>query len=332
MRYSAATGIATTLFLLSTAGSFASQIGPDDRDTIEMLRDAQVTNRAALRQGHATVQLSIAKKGVATPASIEGVLTWSDSDFLLKYKISDPSKVYFKSKNSDPGGGWHLLLRTRDEVRIYNPNTGASYTRKSGPSSFDPVFDLNPWVQLFACCPPSADPALGGVSWVELIGPHPSLKGIMESSQFEYSTLPDNSIKQTRRDRGGFTNEIIFSSANNYLISSMIQRDAAGSVEQEGKFQYLRAGQTVVPLECEFYLAPGGASPVLTLTYKYSNCDVRKRVAREELSAGRFVRMTKELNPGTADPSIKKRPVGIPEGSLRSFAEKLRKNGFAVPQ
>jgi hypothetical protein len=317
--------------LLAGVSSPGPGLVADDRVLVEMLRDAQATRRSEFRQGHANVTLVMARKGVTTPATVEGDLTWSDGDFLLKYKVSDPSKVHFRAAEREFGNEWKFMLLTRDGLRLYDPNTGTLQSRSAGPGAIDPIFNLNPWVQLFGCCPPSAESAMGGRSWLELIGPHPSMKEVMDHSKFEYLHLPDDSIKQIRRDRDGSVNEIVFSSNYDFLVSSMVQRGPSGETEQEGTFQYRRSGKAIIPVECEFYMVSERSAPVVTFRYIFSNWNVEKPVTRAALSVEHFVRMTRELSKSKGGTTDNKKRSGVEQRRLEELADKLKGRGFGAP-
>jgi hypothetical protein len=233
-------------------------------------------------------------------------------------------KVRFKRAGSEFGTDWDLILQTRDAVRIYNAKTGASYTRKGGPGAFDPIFDLNPWGQLFICCPPT-----GGRPWVELIGPHPAMAAVIKDMKFEYATLADGSIKQTRRDPGGWVNEIVFASAHDYLVSSLIQYDPKGAIQQEVKFRYRRVGKAIVPVECESYSVSERPGAIVRFTYKYSNWDA-KPVSRAELSPEQFARVAEVQKRPKANETANAGARSA-EDELRGLGEKLREKGFAKP-
>jgi hypothetical protein len=325
--YSSRCGKISSVFVMLTGCCARSSAG--DAETIAMLRDAQVTNREAMRHGHARIEVVIAKDGAVSPATVEGSLIWSEGDFLLKYRVSDPAAVRFKRSPSANGPGWNLLLRTRDGVRIYNSKTGATQKRKGGPGAFDPVLELNPWTQLSHCCPPDADPLLGGRAWVEMIGPHPAMQAVAKNSHFEYVTLPGGNIKQTRRDEGGWVNEIVFAIEFDYLPLSLTQFDPGQAIQHEVKYQYRRVAKTIVPVEVQSYSVFDRSAPVMRFTYKYASWDT-KPVSRAELWPEEFARDAQGLKQtGAARRAEPERKVT--DDMLRTLGEQMRSQGFAKP-
>lgn len=301
----------------------------EDADIIEMLRDAQVTNRAELKQGRCRVRLVITREQREGSAVVEGELTWIEDDFLLKFKVTDPSHVFFRQPEDEFGADWDYILRRRDGVRIYNSRSRQLSSRSADPASFDSLFHLNPWVQIFTCCPPDAVPPAGR-PWVEIIGPHPAMKEVMNHSKFEFEHLPDGGIRQIRRDRKGTAVEIVFPSADNFQVGSSLERDPRGVVTQSVRYRYQRAGRATLPVECEAWRTGGHVAPRAIFTYQYSNWDVKSRVPPGSLSFARFSQMVRGLQrQGGKTPEKKK--SGVDEKTLRRLSEELRGSGFAHP-
>lgn len=314
-----------------TAGRVTRAVEPlDNQAIIDLLRDSQATHRAAFRQGHTKVEVLVTRTGKNRPALIEGDVTWADGDFLLKYRVSDPEAAHFRAAADEFGDDWSFLLSNRDGVRIYNGKNGVLFSRTVSPASFDPIFNLDPWLLLFTCCPPTVDPRTGGRPWVEMIGLHPAMKRVVEHSVFSYEKSPDGSIKQTRRDPDGWVNEMVFSADFDLLLSSMTQRDPEGKIRQEARFQYRRAGKDIIPVECEFYAVPDDRAPVVKDRYRYSGWDVRKPVERSSLRIESFMRMARELK-RQKDAALSQGRRGISEEKLRQLADQLRNGGFASP-
>ena len=241
-----------------------------------MLRDAQVTNRAQLKQGRCKVHLLIAREKRDGSANVDGELTWIEEDFLLKFRVTDPSHIYFKNPESEFGADWNYLLRRREGVRLYNSRSRQASSRTAAPGSFDSLFHLNPWLKLYTCCPPDNAPPAGR-QWVEMIGPHPAMREVMAHSSFQFEHLPDGSIKQIRRDRDGSVGEIVFSSEQNYNVASLVQRDPQNATEQSVTYSYQKIGTATLPAECVAWSRGGG--PRVTFTYKYSDWDVKSPVS-----------------------------------------------------
>ena len=64
---------------------------------VELLRNAQTTNGASFAQGRTSLRIELLKAGVDEPATIDGEVTWRNEDFLLKFTVSDPSRIHYQT-------------------------------------------------------------------------------------------------------------------------------------------------------------------------------------------------------------------------------------------
>ncbi len=180
-----------------------------DPALIELLRDAQATNLAALRSGTMTVRVEWSMPAIDRSVSMEGTMEWTDDRSLWKYRIVDPQGVVTGARGRGTtmaGQPWHYQLRVDGNLISYEPDEATLWV-VSEQGRLLRFFELSPTDTWFRCCAPMG--RQGGRPWAELIGPHPKFPPDYVES-FEVAREGVSRVRLVRHDRDGSTSTSIF--------------------------------------------------------------------------------------------------------------------------
>ncbi len=183
-------------------------VGADD-PWIKVLRDAQLANQSAIRQGTASLEIEFlpgkAEKG---PVEIRAEVQWRDDAYLAKVKVSDPYNIVLGRAGVDrplDQRPWELMANDGKKSYVYAAHRNVLEVRDLANQTCPPLLQVHPRVLSTTCCPPTI-----GRPWTEMVGLLPASPS-KPPSTLEFEEVEPGRIKQTRRDPDGGVLEIVFS-------------------------------------------------------------------------------------------------------------------------
>ena len=313
-------------FALAYAG-LSPLVRAADPEIVEVLKDAQATNRAAWKRGRANLRVEITTEGQAGIALVEGEVRWSETNFALKYKVSDPDEVRFRKHGVD--SDWNFVVRGPDRVFTYLAKRNVLNERAPDPGSLDPIYELSPLPQFSRCCAPSAS---SGSLWSEVIGPSGSLSEFLREGSFSHRTLAGGDIEQIRVDRDGSKNTLVFSARDGFAVRSMRHLDPAGKLFNQIDYTYGKlSGGGIAPQECKAELRLPGVQPASRVRYLYTNVQLPGDVTTGEFSRAALATRIKRETNYDAKRKARAAPMNgvVDDAALDSLSRSLRKSNVS---
>lgn len=221
-----------------------------DARLVEVLRDAQETNRASLRSGFLRARLENYYRynnGREARTSLEGEYRWDGARAAWKIRIVDPihSQMVLSQAGRPAeeltgpsvedeqatGSAWDYLIRMDDRLVSYDHRLkfAAIVKRGSIPLYF---FEIGPQDAWFVCCPPNGSQ---GRPWLEMIGPHPVVPDL-DGCRFSIGRIDADRIRQVRHDPDGgkLTTEFSMAAGGNVVAHSY----TGGRRRDEGTYRW----------------------------------------------------------------------------------------------
>jgi len=317
------------LSIATLANSPAMTGFADGPDIVEVLKDAQATNRDAWKRGQAAVRLEITRKESPGVAIMEGDVRWLDANYILRYKVSDPEAVWFHDRGKSMDLEWNYIAKGSKKVITYLTRYSVLNEREPTPSAIEPLYDLAPPTNFSRCCPPYG---LGGRPWTEMIGPSADTPEVFRSSKFSHITLPNGDIEQTRVDERGSKVVTVFSARDNLAPRSSVSFTPAGKLNDELEYRYSkRADGVVLPAGATRMGRSEDLSREITYHYVFSDVRVPGDVSPADFERDSILnRLRRETNYGRPVP-VRAQPV-VNDAKLDEAAKSLRKDGSARPK
>lgn len=302
--------------------------GPGGRDNaayVDLLRDAQIANRAGLDHGELTATYRVYGPDGRVTDEAEAEVFWVKEDYIMKYKINKNDTWFFlaRGESQADANSHHYIMVYKDQLYYYDNMLNRMFVRPVKGMGLLGRAEVPPNPAWFNCCPPRT---AVGRPWTELIGPHPAVpQDSIES--FQYEERGDRII-QTRIDKDGGSQVVEFSMSECGNPVRQEYRPPNGSTfRRSGEYRWVKG--------------PGGAC-VLS-SYKFTvtdpkdrrehgyeliihkaRIDRRPRVDEKaflsRLPAG--VNVDDPMRRRASLPSQKER---IADGELRKLADQLRK-------
>lgn len=237
-----------SIFLALQLGQISPNTPP--AALIEILKDAQHTNRQAIRNGSADFELSfdVGVNSAEESNHLKGKISWIEEDFVLIYHIFGHTSPLLGGKSDKPNAV-NLVARSRDFVYIYNPVPNAVMKRRTTDTTVHPLLMVNPWENWFRCCPPNTR---DGRLWLDLIGRNP-LEGV--KSDFALTVSADgSSITQVRNDDTGAVFETTYSmKAGGNVVKTSLKPGKRSTHSFTGEYDWKQVAEGVFVLtECRF--------------------------------------------------------------------------------
>lgn len=307
---------------------------------VDVLRDHQATNHAALRQGRAHVFLTY-RVANRTPVEVEAELAWIGNEYIQRYRYLDPDKVVFlrptkrgQTLEQEP---WNHRLKARDDYIVTNIAAGVAhvYSGKQNRDAIDSVARLTtfyPDAAWFGCCPPDGS---ASTPWPKWIGPYPPEDGL--ASGVEFHRVGEDLVQQIRRYDNGGEVAITFSLAHsgNVVKVQILNLDPNSSYTlKSGTYAWRKQGETSVLESMVFTTSPPGKRDAIQEEYrlKVEKVDLspvpRRELTRAALMAElpQSIVIEDHITNRTIRPTVK-----IDGAALRGLSERLKGRGFAKP-
>jgi hypothetical protein len=316
---------------------------PPDDAWVDVLRDHQATNRAALRQGRAHVFVTY-KVGDKAPVEVEAHVAWVGDEYRLRYRCLDPDRAVFpwttelgRTLEQEPwdhrlkAGGEMLETDLRNNrLHVIDPRSNVDKFDESSK-----LLNLYPNIVWMTCCPPDGR---AEDSWSKAIGPFPGEAG--KTSRVEFRRVGPDLVEQVRRYDGGAEGVITFSLAHcgNIVKFQTTNPDPKASpyALRTGAYTWRKQGDTCVveTLELTKKTWPGGADWFKDMDYRMRVASIelgpvpRRELTRAALMATlpKTLIIKDHINNKTIRP-----PVSLDEPAMRKLSERLKERGFAKP-
>ncbi len=315
------------VFLLCTLTAQPTEAA-DEKDIVQLLRDAQATNRDSWKIGQAKFLLEMTREESPAVALIEGEVSWNESDMILRYKVSDPEGIRFTDRGKSLEKEWNFISQNSKDVITYAAKHDVLNQRKSSPNAFEPIYNMSILTVFTMCGPPSG---VNGLSWQQMIGPSDGGPEQFRSSKFTHDILANGDIEQTRVDESGNKLIIAFSSKENFAVKTTKQYNPDGSAGQELEYRYTRHSDgTLVPSSAVAAFRSPRTKKLMTFRYTYSNVRLPGDVTPVDFRTESILaRIRRETDAGQRKP-VMGNPV-VNDSALDALSRSLRESGSARP-
>jgi hypothetical protein len=248
----------------------STQTSTDEAALVQTVKDAIVSNRAALSHGTMRVRVKLEQPSSKWDVALDEIVHWDGPNMCFIYTLTDVGWAY-----TNPGHGSYkpgdvrngCFMRTKDALSVYNSEANRIFVRD--PSRFPrerldrlaQLLDVTPAGCWYRCFPP-----LGAIEWLEHIGP--TARGMRPGSSYSIKNVDGDHLVQTRRDPDGGVSEATFSlRLGGNPVSTRYRGTNPRASSEVGTYAWkpLPPGKTFVLQSCEFRTSvPGNAEKELS--------------------------------------------------------------------
>ena len=312
-------------------------LGAEPQDWAAIIRDAQVTNRDRLREGHASMELtytppkSIGDKDVKMSARV----AWKDEAIAATIEyFCDYDQIL--GRISDPSGATPVrcrLLANKLDAYLFTESPHILNIQPIAQKAFSVLLDFHPLHLWMSCCPPSHDSDLGWAKWVD----HKVTDRSGAKSVITFERQGEGEIKQIRRDVEGDVVETIYSLSLGGNVVEVRHDPPArrGGNPLRGSYRWRRLNSTFVLDSCEFRGAPlDRPSEWEVYKLRVTHVDLNP-VAAAELDLAAFLKSLPprtQVYDGTKRTTYTTKAAKPAEASYGQFSDAILSRGFARPR